>query len=59
MASRFVAQRQSDGKYCVWDNQTRAVAHLDGNYENLEFNQAIDAAIELNGPGRAAWPTPE
>jgi hypothetical protein len=56
MASRFVAQRQNDGKYCVWDNQNRAVAHSDSQtrYKNLEFNQAIDAAMELNGPGRAA-----
>jgi hypothetical protein len=59
MASRFVAQRQKDGKYCVWDNHTRAVAHLDSHYENLEFNQAIDAAIELNGAGRVVGPPPE
>ena len=61
MASRFVAQRQNDGKYCVWDNQTWAVAQTanKSRYENLGFNQAIDAAIELNGPGRAAGPTLE
>jgi hypothetical protein len=58
MVSRFVVQRQNDGKYCVWDHQTRAVANLDSRYENLEFNQAIDAAIELNGSGRVAAPTP-
>jgi hypothetical protein len=62
MASRFVAQRQNDGKYCVWDNQTRALAQTangQSRYENLEFNRAIDVAMELNGPSRAAKPTPE
>ena len=62
MVSRFVAQRQSDGKYCVWDNQTRTVAQTangQSRYENLEFNRAIDVAMELNGSGRAAKPTPE
>ena len=59
MVSRFVAQRQSDGKYCVWDNQTRAVARLDSNYEHLEFNQAIDAAIELNGQVAQQQPQPD
>jgi hypothetical protein len=60
MVSRFVAQRQNDGKYRVWDHQTRAVAHLNSQirYENLEFNKAIDAALELNGPSRTR-PTPE
>ena len=61
MVSRFVAQRQNDGKYCVWDNQTRAVALIADSqtrYENLGFSQAIDAAIELNEPGRVAGRTP-
>ena len=62
MVSRFVARWQSNSEYCVWDNKTNAVAETangQGRYENLEFNRAIDVAIELNGPGRAAKPTPE
>jgi hypothetical protein len=61
MASRFVSRRQSDGKYCVWDYQTEAVAQAvgsNGRYENLGLYQAIDAAIELNGQILAP-PTPE
>jgi hypothetical protein len=53
MISRFVARRQNDSEYCVWDNKTDAVAKTANGkirYENLGFNQAIDAAIELNGP---------
>ena len=56
MASQFVARRQDNGGYCVWDNKAGAVAQIKNGeirYENLEFNQAINAAIELNGPGRA------
>jgi hypothetical protein len=59
MGSQFVARRQDNGEYCVWDNKTGAVAQIANSqirYENLEFNQAIDAALELNGPGRAADP---
>jgi hypothetical protein len=62
MVSRFVARRQNDGQYCVWDNKAGAVAQTansQSRYENLEFNQAIDTAIELNRPGRTAEPTPE
>ena len=62
MVSRFVAQRQNDGKYCVWDNQIRAVAQSangQSRYENLEFNRAIDVAMDLNGSGRAAKRGPE
>jgi hypothetical protein len=62
MVSRFVARRQNDGEYYVWDNKTDAVAKTASGqtrYENLGFNQAIDAAIELNWPGRAADPTPK
>jgi hypothetical protein len=61
MVSRFVTRRQNNGEYYVWDNKTGAVAQAAKGqirYENLGFNQAIDAAIELNGPGRAAEPTP-
>lgn len=61
MVSRFVTRRQNNGEYYVWDNKTGAVAlTADGQirHENLGFNQAIDAAIELNGSGRAAKPTP-
>jgi hypothetical protein len=57
MASRFVARWQNSNKYCVWDTKIDAVAKTasgQSRYENLGFNQAIDAAIELNGPGRAA-----
>jgi hypothetical protein len=53
MVSRFVARRQNDGKFCVWDNQTGAVAQPvsgQARYENLGFDQAIDSALELNGP---------
>jgi hypothetical protein len=53
MGSRFVTRRQNNGKYCVWDYRTDAVAQtVDSQirYENLEFNQAIDGAVELNGP---------
>ena len=60
MISRFVARRQNDSEYCVWDNKTDVVAlTADGQirYENLGFNRAIDVAIELNGPGRAVEPT--
>jgi hypothetical protein len=62
MVSRFVTRRQNNGEYYVWDNKTGAVAQIaDGQsrYENLEFNRAIDVAMELNGPGRAAKRTPE
>ena len=62
MVSRFVARRQDNSKYCVWDNKIGAVAQTangQGRYENLGFSQAIDAAIELNEPGRVAGPTPE
>jgi hypothetical protein len=62
MASRFVTRRQNDGRFCVWDYKTGAVAQAangQARHENLGFNQAIDAAIELNGSGRAAEPTPE
>jgi hypothetical protein len=62
MASQFVARRQSDSKYCVWDNKTDAVAKTANGqfrYENLGFGPAIDAAIELNGPNWGAGPTPE
>jgi hypothetical protein len=57
MASRFVVRRQNNDKYCVWDNNTNAVAQsADSQIRNdsLEFNKAIDTALELNGPGRAA-----
>jgi hypothetical protein len=53
MASRFMALRQDDGKYCVWDNAIGALARAVQSqtlYENLGFDQAIDAAIELNTP---------
>jgi hypothetical protein len=56
MVSRFVARRQDNGEYCVWDNKTNAVAQGANSqirYENLEFNQAIDAARELDRRGRA------
>jgi hypothetical protein len=62
MISRFVTRRQNNGEYYVWDNETGAVAlTADGHirYENFGFNQAIDAAIELNGPSRAVGLTPE
>jgi hypothetical protein len=62
MASRFVTRRQNNGEYYVWDNKTGAVAQTangQSRYENLEFNRAIDVAMELNEPGRAAKPTPE
>ena len=50
MASRFVTRRQNDGKYCVWDYQTGAVAaDSQDRYENLGLDQAIDAATDLNG----------
>ena len=60
MVSRFVARRQNDGRFCVWDYKTSAVARTVNSqirHENLGFSQAIDAAMELNGPGRAAEPT--
>jgi hypothetical protein len=59
MASRFVVRRQDNGEYCVWDNKADAVAQIANSqirYENLEFNQALDAAKEQNGPGRIAAP---
>jgi hypothetical protein len=59
MVSRFVARRQNNGEYCVWDKEPDAVAQTANSqtrYENLGFNQAIDSAVELNGPGRAAEP---
>jgi hypothetical protein len=52
MASRFVVRRQDNGEYCVWDTKTDAVAQTENSeirYESLEFNQALDAAKELNG----------
>jgi hypothetical protein len=61
MASRFVVRRQDNGGYCVWDNKADAVAQTENSqirYESLEFNQALDAAKELNGPGRAPNPLP-
>jgi hypothetical protein len=61
MASRFVVRRQDNGEYCVWDNKTDAVAQMANSnirYENLEFNQALDAAREVNGSGRAAEQKP-
>jgi|HubBroStandDraft_6_1064221.scaffolds.fasta_scaffold1001414_2 hypothetical protein len=57
MASRFVARWQNSNKYCVWDTKIDAVAKsADGRtrYESLEFNNAIDTALELNGRGRTA-----
>ena len=57
MASRFVVRRQDNGEYCVWDNKTDAVAQTENSqirYESLEFNQALDAAKELNGPSGAS-----
>ena len=57
MASRFVVRRQDHGEYCVWDNKADAIAQTEDSqmrYENLEFNQALDAAKELNGIGRAS-----
>ena len=62
MVSRFVARRQDNSEYCVWDNKIGAFAQAangQGSYENLGFSQAIDAAIELNETGRDARPTPE
>lgn len=62
MASRFVVRRQDNGEYCVWDNRADAVAQTEDSqirYESLEFNQALDAAAELNGPGQATEPTPK
>jgi hypothetical protein len=62
MVSRFVTRRQNNGEYCVWDYKIGAVAQTVNSqirHENLGFGQAIDAAIELNGPGRTAKPTPE
>ena len=56
MASRFVARRQDNGEYCVWDKKTDAVAQRASSqigYENLEFNQALDAVTELNRPDRS------
>jgi hypothetical protein len=56
MISQFVTRGQNDGKYCVWDSKTGAIAQAVNSpirYENLAFGQAIDAAIELNGPARA------
>jgi hypothetical protein len=53
MASRFVVRRQDNGEYCVWDNKADAVAQTESSqirYEGLEFNQALDAAKELNEP---------
>ena len=55
MASRFVARRQDNGQYCVWDNKANAVAQRANSqirYENLEINQALDTATELNRPGQ-------
>ena len=61
MASRFVARR-NNGKYCLWDHKTDAVAlkaDSQTRYENLEFSQAIDAAIELNRPTMTIPPAME
>jgi hypothetical protein len=55
MASQFVVRRQDNGEYCVWDSKTDAVAQIANGqirYENLEFNNALDQALELNGSGR-------
>jgi hypothetical protein len=55
MSSRFVVRRQDNGEYCVWDNKADAVAQTENSqirYESLEFNQALDAAKELNETGR-------
>jgi hypothetical protein len=52
MASRFMVRKQDNGEYCVWDNKADAVAQTENSeirYESLEFNQALDAAKELNG----------
>ena len=61
MASRYVARRQNDGKYCIWDNRTGAIAlTADGQSrrENLTMDRAIDAAIELNEADRPTMTTP-
>jgi hypothetical protein len=53
MAFRYVARGQGNGKYCVWDNETSAVALTADSQnccENLTLDQAIDAAIGLNEP---------
>jgi hypothetical protein len=53
MASRFVVRRQDKDKYCVWDKKTNAVAQsADSQIRNdsLEFNKAIDMALDLNRP---------
>jgi hypothetical protein len=52
MASRFMVRKRDNGEYCVWDNKADAVAQTENSqirYESLEFNQALDAAKELNG----------
>jgi hypothetical protein len=52
-----VVRRQDNGDYCVWDKKTEGVAQIANRKircENLEFNQALDEAMELNGSGRAA-----
>ena len=53
MISRFVTRRQRAGEYCVWDNDAGAVAQ---RHENLGFDQAIDAARELNRQRSRAVP---
>lgn len=61
MVSRFAARRQDNGKYCVWDNKTDAVAvtaDSQSRYENLGFNQALDATIELNESDRPKMSVP-
>jgi hypothetical protein len=53
MASRFVVRRQDNGEYCVWDNKADTVAQTESSqirHESLDFNQALDAAKELNEP---------
>jgi hypothetical protein len=50
MGSRFVTRRQNNGKYCVWDYKTYAVAQTVDSQICYENNQAIDGAVELNGP---------
>jgi hypothetical protein len=61
MGSRYVVRRQDDGKYCIWDTTTDAAvsANEPSLYENLGFNEAIDAAIELNTPGSTADGDPD
>lgn len=56
-----MARRQDNGKYCVRDNKTDAVAvtaDSQSRYENLGFNQALDATIELNESDRPKMSVP-